>query len=207
MHITCTDNYGLTEVMGPGVSGECLAARDEQHIIENHFYWEVIDPKTGQVLPEGSEGELVLTPLNKQAIPVLRYRTHDITRVTTKPCACGRTTARMAKVRSRSDDMLIIRGTNVFPSQIEDVLHTIPGTSPHYRLTVDNQTGLDCLTLELELLPASFTDSFSSLESFRAQIAQKLHSVLQVSVAVKLVEPDSIERSMGKTKHVTDLRS
>jgi phenylacetate-CoA ligase len=206
MRIICTDNYGLTEVMGPGVSGECLAARDQQHIVEDHFYWEVIDPQTGAVLPEGAEGELVLTPLNKQAFPVLRYRTHDLTRVTTAPCACGRTTARMAKVRSRSDDMLIIRGTNVFPSQFEDVLQTIPSASPHYRLVVDNDSGLDRLTLELELLPAGFTDSFAELEAFRARVAEKLHHTLQVSVAVKLLEPGSIERTPGKARHVEDRR-
>ena len=122
MHIVCTDNYGLTEVMGPGVSGECLAERYQQHIAEDHFLWEVIDPETGEPVGEGEMGELVLTPLCKQGIPVLRYRTHDLTAVHTEPCACGRTLARMDKVRSRSDDMLIIRGTNVFPSQIEDVL-------------------------------------------------------------------------------------
>jgi phenylacetate-CoA ligase len=206
MHIFCTDNYGLTEVMGPGVSGECLFARDQQHIVEDHFYWEVIDPKTGKVLPEGSEGELVLTPLNKQAFPVLRYRTRDLTVVTTEPCACGRTTARMSKVRSRTDDMLIIRGTNVFPSQFEDILHNIKGASPFYSLIVENSTGLDRLTLKLELEPAYFSDSFAELDSYRQNVAEKLRSVLQVSVDVKLVAPGSIERTTGKAKHVEDLR-
>jgi phenylacetate-CoA ligase len=183
-----------------------LSARDQQHIVEDHFYWEVIDPDTGEVLPEGTPGELVLTPLNKQAFPVLRYRTHDLTAVSTKPCECGRTTARMNKVRSRSDDMLIIRGTNVFPSQFEDVLHAIPGASPHYRLIVDNQSGMDRLTLELELASDSFTDSFQELEAFRRRIQERLYSVLQVGTEVKLVEPGRIERAMGKTKHVLDLR-
>jgi phenylacetate-CoA ligase len=207
MHIFCTDNYGLTEVMGPGVSGECLSARNQQHIMEDHFYWEVIDPKTGELLPEGSEGELVLTPLQKKGVPILRYRTHDLTTITTAKCDCGRTTARMAKVRSRTDDMLIIRGTNVYPSQIEDVLSNIAGASPHYRLVLDNETGLDQITLMLELEPQAFTDSIPQMEDFRRHIADKLKGVLQVSVNVKLLEPGSIERFMGKAKHVEDKRN
>jgi phenylacetate-CoA ligase len=206
MHIFCTDNYGLTEVMGPGVSGECLSARHQQHIIEDHFYWEVIDPDTLEILPEGSEGELVLTPLNKRGIPILRYRTRDLTTVTTEPCACGRSTARMAKVRHRTDDMLIIRGTNVYPSQVEDVLSAIPGASPHYRLEVDNDTGLDRLTLLLELEPQAFSDSFAAMEDFRTMVADKLRSALQISVRVKLQEPGSVERFVGKAKRVEDRR-
>jgi phenylacetate-CoA ligase len=207
MHIFCTDNYGLTEVMGPGVSGECLTSRDHQHIVEDHFYWEVIDPDTLEVLPEGSEGELVLTPLAKKGIPLLRYRTRDLTCVTTEPCGCGRTTARMAKVRHRSDDMLIIRGTNVYPSQVEDILTTVPGASPHYRLVVDNETGLDRLTLMLEVQPQVFTDSFTEMEGFRRLVADKLKGALQLGVEVKLVEPGSSERFMGKAKRVEDNRS
>ena len=149
MHIVCTDNYGLTEVMGPGVSGECLAERYQQHIAEDHFLWEVIDPETGEPVGEGEMGELVLTPLCKQGIPVLRYRTHDLTAVHTEPCACGRTLARMDKVRSRSDDMLIIRGTNVFPSQIEDVLTGIEEVTPHYHIIVETRGGMDALETEL----------------------------------------------------------
>lgn len=206
MHIVCTDNYGLTEVMGPGVSGECLAARDMQHIAEDHFLWEVVDPETGEPVPEGEMGELVLTPLGKQAIPVLRYRTHDLTRVITEPCACGRTTARMQKVRSRSDDMLIIRGTNVFPSQVEDVLSGIPGVTPHYRITVDNETGLDRMVVSVELKPEAFSDSFAEMDAFRRSVEEKLKSVLLVAAKVKLVEPGGIARSTGKTKHVEDLR-
>ncbi|MDR3037298.1 MAG: phenylacetate--CoA ligase [Coriobacteriales bacterium] len=208
MHIFCTDNYGLTEVMGPGVSGECLSSRNHQPIMEDHFYWEVIDPDTLEVLPEGSEdeGEMVLTPLAKRGIPLLRYRTRDLTRVITEPCACGRTTARMAKVRHRTDDMLIIRGTNVFPSQVEDVIAGVPGASPHYRLVVDNESGLDRLTLMLEVQPQVFTDSFTGMDSFRQLVADKLKGALQVGVAVKLLEPGSIERFMGKAKHVEDNR-
>lgn len=206
MHIVCTDNYGLTEVMGPGVSGECLHARDQQHIAEDHFLWEVVDPETGEPLPEGEEGELVLTPLDKEAFPVLRYRTHDITRVTTEPCACGRTHARMDKVRARTDDMLIIRGTNVFPSQIEDVLAGIDGVSPHYRIVVDNETGLDRMTVSVELLPEGMHDSFEKMEAFTKQVADTLTNTLLVRPRVKLVQPGTIARSEGKTKHVQDLR-
>lgn len=206
MHIVCTDNYGLTEVMGPGVSGECLASRDMQHIAEDHFLWEVVDPKTGEPVPDGEEGELVLTPLGKHAIPVLRYRAHDLTRVVKEKCACGRTTARMQKVRSRCDDMLIIRGTNVFPSQVEDVLSTIEGVTPHYRIVVDNETGLDRMVVHVELKPEAFSDSFEEMDAFRRMIEEKLKSVMLVASKVKLVEPGGIERSTGKTKHVQDLR-
>ena len=206
MHIVCTDNYGLTEVMGPGVSGECLASRDMQHIAEDHFLWEVVDPNTGEPVGEGEMGELVLTPLDKQAIPVLRYRTHDLTRVITEPCACGRTTARMQKVRSRCDDMLIIRGTNVFPSQVEDVLSSIEGVTPHYRIVVDNETGLDRMVVHVELKPEAFSDSFEEMDAFRKRIEKELKSVMLVASKVKLVEPGGIERSTGKTKHVEDLR-
>lgn len=207
MHIVCTDNYGLTEVMGPGVSGECLAERDMQHIAEDHFLWEVIDPVTGEPVPEGVEGELVITPLDKQAIPVLRYRTHDLTYVVTEKCACGRTHARMKKVRKRSDDMLIIRGTNVFPSQVEDVLSGIEGVSPHYRIIVDNETGLDRMTILVELLPEAFSDSYSEMNEFKHRVADKLKQTLLVSSVVKLVEPGGIDRSYGKTKHVIDNRT
>lgn len=206
MHIVCTDNYGLTEVMGPGVSGECLGERNMQHIAEDHFLWEVVDPKTGEPLPEGEMGELVITPLDKEAIPVLRYRTHDLTRVVTERCSCGRTTARMQKVRSRCDDMLIIRGTNVFPSQIEDVLSGIDGVSTHYRIVVDNETGLDRMTVFTELKPEAFSDSFKQMDAFRKRIEKELKGVLLVGANVKLAEPGGIERTVGKAHHVEDQR-
>ena len=206
MHITCTDNYGLTEVMGPGVSGECLCSRDYQHIAEDHFLWEVVDPETGEPVPDGEEGELVLTPLDKQAIPVLRYRTHDLTHVITDTCECGRTMARMKKVRTRTDDMLIIRGTNVFPSEIEDVLSTVEGLSPHYHIVVENDSGLDTLTISVELLPEAIHDSFEKMDAFARMITERLTNVLLVRPRVKLVQPGGIERSIGKTRHVDDLR-
>ena len=207
MHIVCTDNYGLTEVMGPGVSGECLAERYQQHIAEDHFLWEVVDPETGEPVEPGGYGELVLTPLDKQAIPVLRYRTHDLTRVHTEPCACGRTTARMEKVRSRCDDMLIIRGTNVVPSQIEDVLTGIDEVTPLYHVVVETVDGMDALTVEAELRPEHFSDSLADMEAIRRKIAEKLRGTLLVGVGVRLVEPGGIERTMGKAKHVDDRRA
>lgn len=206
MHIICTDNYGLTEVMGPGVSGECLASRDMQHINEDHFLWEVVDPKTGEPVPDGQDGELVLTPLDKQVLPVLRYRTHDLTHVITDPCECGRTSARMQKVRTRSDDMLIIRATNVFPSTIEEVLSTIKGVSPYYRIEVDNETGMDRMVVFVELEPQAFSDSFAEMDKFRKHIVNELKGTLLVKPEVKLVEPGGIERTMGKAKHVIDHR-
>lgn len=206
MHIVCTDNYGLTEVVGPGVSGECMAHRNQQHIAEDHFLWEVIDPETGEQLGEGEFGELVLTPLDKQGIPVLRYRTHDLTRVVTEKCECGRTLARMDKVRSRSDDMLIIRGTNVFPSQIEDVLSTIDEVTPHYHIVVKTKNGMDDLTVETEIRPDAFSDSLEAMNKIRDNIKNKLKGVLQVGVNVSLIEPGGIERTQGKAKHVDDLR-
>ncbi len=207
MHIVCTDNYGLTEVMGPGVSGECLAQRFQQHIAEDHFLWEVVDPETGETLPEGEFGELVLTPLDKQGIPVLRYRTHDLTRVHTEPCGCGRTMARMDKVRSRSDDMLIIRGTNVFPSQVEDVLKDVQEVTPHYHIVVDTVNGMDSLTVETEIRPEAFSDSFERMNEIKDKVKSKLDGTLLVGVNVKLVEPGGIERTAGKAKHVDDRRS
>ena len=206
MHIICTDNYGLTEVMGPGVSGECLCSRDMQHIAEDHFLWEVIDPETGEPLPEGTPGELVLTPLDKEAFPVLRYRTHDLTYVTTKLCECGRTHARMKKVRARTDDMLIIRATNVFPSQVEDILASIDGVSTHYRIEVDNDSGMDHMVVMAELEPEAFSDSFEEMEAFRKAIAARLREGLLVAPYVKLVEPDGLELFDGKAKHVIDHR-
>ncbi|MDR2926446.1 MAG: phenylacetate--CoA ligase [Azoarcus sp.] len=206
MRIVCTDNYGLTEVNGPGVSGECLFSRDCQHIAEDHYLWEIIDPATNEPLPEGQEGELVLTPLNKQAFPMLRYRTHDLTRITTEPCGCGRTHARMSKVRARTDDMLIVRGTNIFPSQVEDVLTGIQGLAPHYRIVLDNDAGMDRVTVMVELQPDAFSDSFEQIDHFRHHIVDRLRQALLVTPSVKLVEPGSIERTTGKSRRVEDNR-
>jgi phenylacetate-CoA ligase len=206
MHITCTDNYGLTEVNGPGVAGECLAAREWNHIAEDHFLWEIIDPVSGKPLPEGREGELVLTQLDKEAFPILRYRTHDLTRISTEPCLCGRTHARMLKVRARTDDMLIVRGTNIFPSQVEDVLSGIQGLAPHYRIVLDNETGMDRMTLMVELKPEAFSDSFEQMERFHHHVVDRLRQTLLITPVVKLLEPGRIERSFGKSRRVEDKR-
>mgnify|MGYP000248229709 CR=1 FL=1 len=199
------DIYGLTEIYGPGIGISC-EAHHGMHVWEDFVYVEIVDPKTGEVLPDGEVGEIVLTTLRKQGAPLIRYRTHDLTRVVKEKCACGRTTARMQKVRSRCDDMLIIRGTNVFPSQVEDVLSTIEGVTPHYRIVVDNETGLDRMVVHVELKPEAFSDSFEEMDAFRRMIEEKLKSVMLVASKVKLVEPGGIERSIGKTKHVQDLR-
>jgi phenylacetate-CoA ligase len=206
MHIICTDNYGLTELSGPGVGGECLHSREHNHLAEDHFLWEIIDPHTGEPLPEGREGELVLSTLDRQAFPMLRYRTHDLTTVTTEPCACGRTHARMAKVRARTDDMLIVRGTNIFPAQVEDVLALIQGVTPHYRIVLDNDSGLDRMTVMVELKPEAFSDSFEQIDRFRHHIVDRLRQALLLTPVVKLIEPGGIERSVGKGKHVEDRR-
>ncbi|MDR1117513.1 MAG: phenylacetate--CoA ligase [Oscillospiraceae bacterium] len=203
--IIATDNYGMSELIGPGVSGECIE-RNGLHIAEDHFIAEIIDPDTLEVLPEGETGELVVTSLTKEALPVIRYRTRDITRLTYEKCKCGRTHARMAKVVGRSDDMLIIKGVNVFPSQIESVLMGVAQISPHYHITVGKNGLMDNLEVAVELTDASLLESFAELEALQQGIVQKLASVLGISAEVRLVEPNSLERFTGKAKRVTDLR-
>jgi phenylacetate-CoA ligase len=208
--LSATDNYGMSELCGPGVSGECWVAKDGMHISEDLFLWEVVDPATDEPLPEGHVGELVVTPLWKEALPILRYRTRDLTSVTTQPCLCGRTTARMARIKGRTDDMLIIRGVNVFPTQVEHVLMETEGTSPHYLLVVTREASLDTLEVWVEVSEKLFTESMSRMSrmtELQAQLAKKIHSVLGVSVKVKLVEPQTLERSQGKAKRVVDKRS
>jgi len=204
--IRATDNYGLSEVMGPGVSGECECACG-LHIAEDHVLWELVDPQTGEPVEEGQPGEIVFTSLSKEAFPVLRYRTHDLTTVTTERCECGRTLARMAKIRSRTDDMLIIRGVNVFPSQIEDVIFQIEGVRPHYLVVVDRQRGLDDLEVRLEVADEVFSDIMADMVSFQKDIADRLQSVLGLRAKITLVEPGSLERSAGKTTRVLDKRN
>ena len=203
--ITATDNYGLSEVMGPGVSGEC-ACQCGLHIAEDHVIWELVEPETGEPVAEGEQGELVLTTLTKEAFPVLRYRTHDLTTVTTQRCECGRTLARMQRVRARTDDMLIIRGVNVFPSQIEDVLFKIEGVRPHYLIVVDRKKGLDDLEVRVEVADEVFSDIMADMVAFQNSVADRLQTVLGLRAKVTLVEPGSIERSAGKSKHVLDRR-
>jgi len=205
LHIRATDNYGLSEVMGPGVSGECECACG-LHVNEDHFLAEIVDPATGEPLPEGEEGELVFTSLTKEAFPVIRYRTHDITRITNDPCECGRTLARMDKVRQRTDDMLIIRGVNVFPSQVEDVLFKIEGVRPHYLIVVDRKHGLDDMEVRIEVAEEVFSDIMADMVNFTRHVGERLHAVIGLHVKVTLVEPGSIERTAGKAQRVLDRR-
>ncbi|MDR3338181.1 MAG: phenylacetate--CoA ligase [Treponema sp.] len=201
------DIYGLTEIIGPGVSFEC-EAQEGLHINEDLFYPEIIDPATGKPLPPGEKGELVFTTLTKEGTPLLRYRTRDITYFMTEPCSCGRTTIRMHRLFGRTDDMLIIRGVNVFPSQIEHALVEIEGTEPQYLIVVDRgATHLDEVELQVEVKQEFFTDETRGLESLRNKIENVMKSKLQIGVKVKLVEPKTIERSIGKAKRVIDKRS
>jgi phenylacetate-CoA ligase len=204
--IRATDNYGLSEVMGPGVSGEC-ECQCGLHLQEDHFICEIVDPETGDPVPDGEEGELVITTITKEAFPVLRYRTHDLTAINQLSCACGRTLARMRKVRHRTDDMLIIRGVNVFPSQVEDVLLKIEGIEPHYLIVVDRVSGMDSLEIKVEVAEEIFSDVMADMVAFTSRVSDRLQSVLGLSAKVTLVEPASIERSVGKAKRVLDRRA
>ncbi|MEA3362528.1 MAG: phenylacetate--CoA ligase, partial [Thermodesulfobacteriota bacterium] len=203
--IIATDNYGLSEIMGPGVAGDCLY-KQGMHLAEDHFMAEIIDPDSGEVLPEGSVGELVLTSLTKQAFPMIRYRTRDITRLNYETCECGRTLARMEKTRGRTDDMLIIKGVNVFPTQIEEVLFQIEGCEPHYQLIVDRKNNMDSLEVQVEVNEHIFFDEMKQQRHFVTQAEKRLATVLGVSAKVKLVEPATITRHEGKAVRVIDRR-
>jgi phenylacetate-CoA ligase len=204
--IKAYDIYGLTEIIGPGVSSEC-EAQDGLHINEDHFYPEIIDPVTGKVLPLGEKGELVFTTLTKEGTPLIRYRTRDITFLIDKPCPCGRTTIRMHRLFGRTDDMMIIRGVNVFPSQIEQVLIAIEGTDPQYQIILTRgESHLDEIEIMVEVQKEFFTDETKGLENLRARIETEMKSRLGVHAKIKLVEPKTIERSLGKAKRVIDKR-
>lgn len=206
LDIKAIDIYGLSEVIGPGVSSECLE-QNGLHINEDVFLPEIIDPVTGQQLPLGEKGELVFTTLTKEALPLLRYRTGDITRLFAEPCACGRTTIRMEKISGRADDMLIIRGVNVFPSQIEEALLHVQGVEPHYLIIVDRERGvLDTLEIWVEVSAATFSDKLGRLADLQREIEKGLFEILGINARVKLVEPNSIERSTGKAKRIVDHR-
>lgn len=206
LHLSALDIYGLSEVIGPGVAVECLEAKAGLHIFEDHFIAEIIDPNTGEVLPPGSRGELVFTSITKEAFPVIRYRTRDITSLNPEPCVCGRTFLRMNRVSGRSDDMLIIRGVNVFPSQIESVLMEIQGVEPHYQLIVDREDNLDRLTVLVEVGESAFSDKVKTLQDLEKIITKNIKEYLGVSAKVKLVEPKTIARSEGKAVRVIDNR-
>jgi phenylacetate-CoA ligase len=207
MGITAIDIYGLSEVMGPGVAIECAEAQHGAHLMEDHFLCEIIDPDTGEVLPPGGTGELVITTLTKEAQPLIRYRTRDITRIDYTPCKCGRTFARMFRVQGRSDDMLIIRGVNVFPSQIESILLENEGISPYYQLVVKREGNLDTLDVRVEVDDKLFSDEIKKLQRLEGKIQKNIKDFLGVTAQVKLVEPRSIERSEGKAKRILDLRN
>ena len=201
-----TDNYGMSELMGPGVAGDCRE-RCGMHINEDHFYAEIINSNTGEVLPKGSQGELVVTTLTKEGIPMLRYRTKDITQIDYEPCKCGRTFARMAKVRGRSDDMLKIRGVNVFPSQIESVLMGFDKIAPHYQLVLTRANYTDRLEVKVELADESLLENYGELEKLQGSIHHNLKTVLGIDTKVSLVESKSLERFQGKAKRIVDLRN
>lgn len=203
--IRATDNYGLSEVMGPGVAGEC-ECRCGLHVNEDHLLLEVVDPANGEPLPYGEEGELVITTLTKEAFPVVRYRTHDLTALDPSRCECGRTLARMRKVRRRTDDMLIIRGVNVFPQQIGDALARLTGGQPRYLVVVDRERHLDDLEVRLEVGEDVFTDVMGDMVAFQRAVAEGLQSALGLRARVTLVEPGTIERTAGKQTRVLDLR-
>lgn len=203
--IKAYDIYGLSEIVGPGVAMECVHQAGP-HIFEDLFYPEIIDPQTCQVLPDQTEGELVLTTLCKRAMPMIRYRTRDITSLTSERCPCGRTLRRIRRIARRSDDMLIIRGVNVFPSQIEAALLRVEQTLPHYQIIVDRQQGLDTLEVQVEVTAESFTDTVGGLEKLQRQLAHSVESITGVHAAIRLVAPHTIQRSEGKAKRVIDQR-
>jgi phenylacetate-CoA ligase len=205
LRIKAIDIYGLSEVIGPGVASEC-PVQEGLHIAEDHFYPEIIDPETLEVLPSGSTGELVFTTITKEGLPLIRYRTRDLTRLNHEKCKCGRTMVRMEKCLGRSDDMLIIRGVNLFPSQVETVLLEMSEIKPHYQLIVDRVNNLDTLELKVEVEEAFFLDKISQLEALRQKLQNNLENALNLGIKVTLVEPKVIERSEGKAKRVIDKR-
>ena len=198
--------YGLSEIIGPGVAMECLEGRSGMHVFEDHFIVETIDPVTGAPVPPGEEGELVFTTLTKEACPLVRYRTRDMSRLIKEPCRCGRTLTRIARLTGRSDDMIIVRGVNVFPSQIESVLLGIEGLRPHYQLIVDRRKELDTLEIQVEVGEEIFSDEVKVLQGLERRIAKDVKDYLAVTAAVKLVGPGSLERFEGKAKRVIDKR-
>lgn len=203
--IDAYDIYGLSEVIGPGVSTEC-SAKNGLHVFEDHFYVEIIDPETGEVLPEGEHGEIVYTSLTKECCPVIRYRSRDITRIYHDSCSCGRTLIKMDKVTGRSDDMMIIRGVNVFPSQVESVLFAVEGVEPHYQIILDRKGALDDIEIMVEVNENIFSDELKVMNALSGKIRDQIRSSLGISAKVTLVEPMTIERSIGKAVRVVDKR-
>ena len=204
--ITALDIYGLTETIGPGVAMECLEAHEGLHMWEDHFLFEILDPESGEPLPDGEVGELCITTISKEGMPTIRYRTHDLTSVITEPCKCGRTHRRIQRLRGRTDDMLIIRGVNVFPSQVEAAIMGIEGIAPRYMLVVDRENNLDVLEVQVELAPELAFDEVRKIEQLSRDVARSIEQTLGISIKMRLVEPGSIERSEGKSKRVIDNR-
>jgi len=204
--IKAIDIFGLSEVMGPGVASECIEEQRGLHVFEDYFIPEIINPETFEVLPPGESGELVFTTLTKEAFPVIRYRTKDISKLITEPCSCGRTFYRMQRITGRTDDMLIIRGVNVFPSQIEHVLMSIEGVEPHYQIIVDRQGSLDVMEVQVEVSEHIFSDEIKVLEGLGRRIEREIKDLLGTTCKIKLVEPKTIQRSEGKAKRVIDNR-
>jgi len=204
--IRALDIYGLSEVIGPGVAMQCLESDHGMHVFEDHFLPEIVDPDTFEPLPFGEQGELVFTTLTKEAFPIIRYRTKDISRLIPETCACGRTLVRMEKVSGRTDDMLIIRGVNVFPSQVEHVLVGIEGVEPHYQIEVNREGSMDTMKVLVEVSNEIFSDEIKALENLSRRIQIEIKDLLGVSCTVKLVEPRTIQRSEGKAQRVIDNR-
>jgi phenylacetate-CoA ligase len=206
LNLRALNIYGLSEIMGPGVAMECITAQEDMHIWEDHFLVEIIDPTTGENLPLGEVGELVITTLTKEAQPLIRYRTRDITRINPIPCKCGRTHYRIERIKGRSDDMLIIRGVNVFPSQIESILLETEGLAPHYQLIIDREGAMDTLEVQVEVDEKLFSDEIKHLQRLEKKIQANIKEFLGVTAKITLVEPQTIERTAGKAKRVIDRR-
>jgi phenylacetate-CoA ligase len=204
--IKAYDIYGLSEIIGPGVGAAC-AAQQGLHIFEDHFMIEIVDPVTDEPMPDGEEGELIITTLSKKAMPVMRYRTHDITSVIAEPCSCGRSIRRINRIARRSDDMFIIRGVNVFPSQVEAALLKIDATLPHYQIVLSRHGGMDQMEVQVEVTAELFSDSVRELEMVHRQLSDAIAHVLGIRVKLTLVEPHTIARSQGKAKRVVDNRN
>lgn len=204
-NIKAYDIYGLSEIIGPGVGSECCE-QNGLHIFEDHFYPEIVDPKTLKPLPDGEEGELVLTTLSKRAMPMIRYRTRDITALQTETCPCGRTIRRIRRISRRSDDMFIIRGVNVYPSQIEEALLAVEGAAPHYQIVLTNDGTMDDVEVQVEVTPEVFSDKVSAMESLQHKLSESIERIINIRVKLRLVEPNTIQRSEGKAKRVLDQR-
>ena len=199
--IVATDNYGVSAVMGPGIAGEC-ELRTGLHINEDHFLVEIADPATGKPLGEGEEGEVIITTLTKEGLPMIRYRTSDLSSITREPCKCGRTTARLAPIRKRTDDMIIVRGVNVYPSQIEALLYEIEHVEPRYQILADRENGLDYLTLKVELSQVMISDQMRKLIELEDTIEQRVHSIIGITPRVRLVEPKTLQHMDPKDRVV-----